>query len=111
MEKPFAMAYVRLRLEKGTALPDGEHKLAIFKVARLCKLTFSTGSIFQCSVQVDGKAYNDKDTHYLHLPSMLSGGHSAKRTCTGLTWSPKDSFSIQTIICSTQFTQNGNRFC
>jgi len=46
-EKPFALAYVRLRLEKGTAVPDGEHKLAIFKVRKKnpCRLQFSSVNV------------------------------------------------------------------
>ncbi|XP_065221520.1 dedicator of cytokinesis protein 2 isoform X3 [Planococcus citri] len=86
-EKPFAMAFVRLMQENGTTLKDEVHDLLVYKV--------------------DPKKYEPIDIVYLELAStrteLLEG---ARTTMPGLTLCNKDTFFIQTKVCSTKLTQN-----
>ncbi|PSN51994.1 Dedicator of cytokinesis protein 1 [Blattella germanica] len=86
-EKPFALSYVKLMQENGTTLKDTEHELLVYKV--------------------DHKKFEETDLGYLNLPSTrgeLTEGQ--KPHSGGLSLSSKDSFSIQTNVCSTKLTQN-----
>ncbi|KAJ9589857.1 hypothetical protein L9F63_017012, partial [Diploptera punctata] len=86
-EKPFAMSYVKLMQENGTTLKDTKHELLVYKI--------------------DHKKFEDSDLGYLKLPSTreeLKDGQ--KPHCGGIALSSKDSFTIQTNVCSTKLTQN-----
>lgn len=85
-EKPFALSYVRLMQSNGTTLPQEKHQLAVYKI--------------------DYKKY-EKDTQlsYLSLPSHVKEV-SGKPSANGLTLTPKDSFTIETNLCSTKLTQD-----
>uniref|UniRef100_A0A0A9Z7E6 Dedicator of cytokinesis protein 1 n=1 Tax=Lygus hesperus TaxID=30085 RepID=A0A0A9Z7E6_LYGHE len=86
-EKPFAMSYVKLMQENGTTLPDTTHELLVYKV--------------------DNKKWDPTDVSYLTLPSTraeLQDG--SKPSVNGLILTNKDSFTIQTNVCSTKLTQN-----
>lgn len=86
-EKPFAMSYVKLMQEDGTTLKDISHDLLVYKI--------------------DHKKFDDQDMSYLKLPSVrneLSDGQKINQN--GLHLSNKDSFVIQTNVCSTKLTQN-----
>lgn len=88
-EKPFGLSYVRLMQNNGTTLQHKCHQLIVYKI--------------------DQKKY-DKDTehNYLNLPSRtfeLNG--IPKPSATAFSLSPKDSFTIETNLCSTKLTQDG----
>ncbi|KAL1137917.1 hypothetical protein AAG570_009612 [Ranatra chinensis] len=86
-EKPFALSFVRLMQENGTTLPDTQHELLVYKV--------------------DHKKYTPEDVGYLSLPATrneLEDGIKPSTNCLSL--SSKDSFVIQTNVCSTKLTQN-----
>lgn len=88
-EKPFGLSYVRLMQENGTTLQHKSHQLIVYKI--------------------DHKKY-DKETQlcYLGLPSMqseLTG--NAKPAAGGLSISSKDTFVIESNLCSTKLTQDG----
>ncbi|GLG95600.1 uncharacterized protein GBIM_02534 [Gryllus bimaculatus] len=86
-EKPFAMSYVKLMQEDGTTLRDTQHNLLVYKI--------------------DQKKFDDTDMNYLKLPSVrhdISDGQKINQN--GLHLSSKDTFVIQTNVCSTKLTQN-----
>ncbi|XP_069695131.1 dedicator of cytokinesis protein 1 isoform X3 [Periplaneta americana] len=86
-EKPFAMSYVKLMQENGTTLRDTQHELLVYKI--------------------DHKKFEDTDLGYLSLPSTreeLTEGQKPQHG--GISLSSKDSFTIQTNVCSTKLTQN-----
>ncbi|KAF6209244.1 hypothetical protein GE061_014989 [Apolygus lucorum] len=86
-EKPFAMSYVKLMQENGTTLPDTTHELLVYKV--------------------DHKKWDPTDLSYLTLPSTRAElQHGSKPSVNGLILTNKDSFTIQTNVCSTKLTQN-----
>lgn len=89
-EKPFALSYVRLMQDNGTTLQHKCHQLIVYKI--------------------DHRKY-DKDTQscYLNLPSRTTEilVSNTKPSSGGLTISPKDSFTIETNLCSTKLTQDG----
>lgn len=88
-EKPFGLSYVRLMQDNGTTLQHSSHQLIVYKI--------------------DNKKF-DKETQlcYLTLPSrVVELATNAKPTAGGLTISPKDSFTIETNLCSTKLTQDG----
>ncbi|XP_014253314.1 dedicator of cytokinesis protein 1 isoform X3 [Cimex lectularius] len=86
-EKPFALSYVKLMQKNGTTLADTVHELLVYKV--------------------DHKKYDPKDIAYLALPSTRSELEDGTKPATnGLTLTNKDSFTIQTNVCSTKLTQN-----
>lgn len=90
-EKPFAMSYVRLMQDNGTTLQHDCHCLIVYKI--------------------DQKKF-DKDTqlNYLTLPSRIFElGKNPKPSAAGLSLSSKDSFTIETNLCSTKLTQDGKR--
>ncbi|BES96169.1 Dedicator of cytokinesis [Nesidiocoris tenuis] len=86
-EKPFAMSYVKLMQENGTTLPDTTHELLVYKV--------------------DQKKWDPSEVSYLALPSTRSElEDGSKPSVNGLSLTNKDSFTIQTNVCSTKLTQN-----
>lgn len=104
IEKPFAMSFIRLMNENGTTLSDRNHELLVYKV--------------------DHKRYDESEIAYLKLPSsreelekrVNDSNHninhigvkqlSSMFQTNGIQISPKDSFSISTVVCSTKLTQN-----
>ena len=104
IEKPFAMSFIRLMNENGTTLLDRNHELLVYKV--------------------DHKRYEESEVAYLKLPStreelekrVNDSNHninhigvkqlSSMFQTNGIQISPKDSFSISTVVCSTKLTQN-----
>ena len=103
-EKPFAMSFVRLMNENGTTMSDQSHELLVYKV--------------------DHKRFDDSDVAYLKLPStreelekrVNDSNHNINQIgvkqlsnmfqTNGIQISPKDSFMISTVVCSTKLTQN-----
>lgn len=88
-EKPFGLSYVRLMQNNGTTLQHKCHQLVVYKI--------------------DHKKY-DKDTQlcYLELPSCsYEVQANTKPSAGGLTISSKDSFLVETNLCSTKLTQDG----
>uniref|UniRef100_A0A8C2ASL7 Dedicator of cytokinesis 5 n=1 Tax=Cyprinus carpio TaxID=7962 RepID=A0A8C2ASL7_CYPCA len=90
-EKPFGMAFVRLMKLDGTTLPDGKHKLIVYKV--------------------DVKKADDAKT-YLTLPGSYAEVEEKERQTGksfhhgGIIPITKDSFQIASLTCSTKLTQN-----
>lgn len=88
-EKPFGLSYVRLMQDNGTTLQHKCHQLAVYKI--------------------DHKKH-DRETQlsYLELPSRSSEVPvGTKPSAGGLSISPKDSFFVETNLCSTKLTQDG----
>lgn len=88
-EKPFGLSYVRLMQDNGTTLQHKCHQLIVYRI--------------------DHKKY-DKDTQlsYLELPSrIVELTNNAEPAAGGLSISPKDSFTVETNLCSTKLTQDG----
>uniref|UniRef100_A0A8C1PG78 Dedicator of cytokinesis 5 n=1 Tax=Cyprinus carpio TaxID=7962 RepID=A0A8C1PG78_CYPCA len=75
-EKPFGMAFVRLMKPDGTTLPDGKHKLIVYKVGFCKKLE-------------EKERQTGKSFHH-----------------GGIIPITKDSFQIASLTCSTKLTQN-----
>ncbi|XP_071039760.1 dedicator of cytokinesis protein 1 isoform X2 [Parasteatoda tepidariorum] len=100
-EKAFAVAFVKLMQENGTTLKDETHELLVYKI--------------------DYKRFDDLDISYLKLPSTRqelekyisancpptpTKNNNNVITSNGLTLTPKDSFYISSLVCSTKLTQN-----
>lgn len=87
--KPFAVSYIKLLNDDGTALQQGQYKLAVYKIDK--KLDIETIS-----------------NHYLQLHSSLQDAINAneKSPLDGFTFNAKDSFVIRTNLCSTKLTQD-----
>ena len=103
-EKPFAMSFIRLMNENGTTMSDQSHELLVYKV--------------------DHKRFDDSEVAYLKLPStreelekrVNDSNHNINQIgvkqlsnmfqTNGIQISPKDSFYISTVVCSTKLTQN-----
>ncbi|XP_058117001.1 dedicator of cytokinesis protein 1 [Anopheles coustani] len=88
-EKPFGMAYVRLMNDDGTTLQHRRHTLLVYKI--------------------DHKKYDEETQYnYMSLPSLAddlpTGG--SKPSIAGFSLASKDSFIIETNLCSTKLTQN-----
>lgn len=63
-------------------------------------------TIYVC--QVDHKKYESTDLGYLTLPSTRAElVEGVKPSVAGLVLTNKDTFNIQTNVCSTKLTQNG----
>ncbi|GAB6025462.1 Dedicator of cytokinesis protein 5 [Chamberlinius hualienensis] len=94
-EKLFAISFIRLMLPNGTTVKDSVHDLLVYKV--------------------DHKKFEEVGAPYLNLPSTkqeleeLRHGEPLSKSALHhafLTYSPKDSFQISTLVCSTKLTQN-----
>lgn len=92
VEKPFGLSYVRLMQENGTTLQHQCHQLVVYKI--------------------DTKKF-DKDSQldYLGLPSRCNElsvvGCKKPDAKSILSVAAKDSFTIETNLCSTKLTHNG----
>ncbi|CAL8078440.1 unnamed protein product [Orchesella dallaii] len=90
-ERPFALAYLRLKEVEGTAVKDGIHDLIVYKV--------------------DPKHFKESEVEYLSLPYERTPNWqvTAKPACpAGFSCVPKDCFFIRTTLCSTKFTQDAD---
>ncbi|XP_076042771.1 dedicator of cytokinesis protein 1-like isoform X4 [Oratosquilla oratoria] len=86
-EKPFAMAYMQLMQSNGTTLQNTDHDLIVYKI--------------------DSKKWSEDDFGYLKLRWRAVPGEELDKTAQhGLSPSSKDSFTINTVFCSTKLTQN-----
>lgn len=76
-------------IDNGTALQQKCHQLIVYKI--------------------DHKKYNkDNQLSYLGLPSRtFELSTNSKPSAQGLSLLPKDSFVIETNLCSTKLTQDG----
>ncbi|XP_058812929.1 dedicator of cytokinesis protein 1 isoform X3 [Topomyia yanbarensis] len=89
-EKPFGLSYVKLMNDDGTTLQHKRHQLLVYKI--------------------DHKKFDQETQYnYLQLPTLadelanISGG---KPSVSGFSLASKDSFTIETNLCSTKLTQN-----
>lgn len=90
VEKPFALAYVKLMQKNETALQQKNHELIVYKI--------------------DYKKYDEENKlKYLELLSHQSelNATNNKQSAPGLTISQKDTFIININLCSTKLTQDG----
>ncbi|XP_037077483.1 dedicator of cytokinesis protein 1-like, partial [Pollicipes pollicipes] len=86
-EKPFGLAYVNLIQKNGTTLKNTRHELNVYKV--------------------DAKRFDEGDVSYLTLPALRSELVDGTRPGSGpFLLSLRDSFSLQSLTCSTKLTQN-----
>ncbi|KAF8795296.1 Dedicator of cytokinesis protein 1 like protein [Argiope bruennichi] len=100
-EKAFAVSFVKLMHENGTTLKDEVHELLVYKI--------------------DYKRFDDSDISYINLPSTRqelekyiavncpptpNKNSNSLISLNGLTLSSKDSFYINSLVCSTKLTQN-----
>lgn len=88
-EKPFGLSYVRLMQENGTTLKHEPHQLIVYKI--------------------DQKKYDgESSANYLTLPSKtVELVQNAKPAATGFVFCAKDHFIIDSNLCSTKLTQDG----
>ncbi len=84
---PWAMAFLRLVNDHDkTAVRDGTHELLVYKIE---------------------KKFEFEGAPYLQLPCPKSNlYHLKQKSSLNLTALPKDSFVVQTTLCSTKLTQN-----
>lgn len=91
-EKPFGLSYVRLMQDNGTTLQHKCHQLIVYKIDK-------------------NKKYDkDIEYNYLNLPSMNTFDtkiNTQKLSSPPYSVSQKDSFIIETNLCSTKLTQDG----
>ena len=103
LEKPFALAFLPLKSEDGTALQDRTYELVVF---RIDPKQFSEKSI--SSAYLKFKEFEGK----IDLaPTTNGNGHSKPTpppTEGCYTYSPKEFFSVSSLVCSTKLTQNVN---
>lgn len=87
--KPFALAYVKLMAKDETAIQQGEHNLAVYKIDK--------------KIDSDAMMHN-----YLTLPTKFHTANTPaeKPSSQGFTFMPKDSFIVRTNLCSTRLTQD-----
>lgn len=88
--KPFALAYVKLMAKDETAIQQGEHSLAVYRIDK--------------KIDSDAMMHN-----YLSLPTKFNTANSPtgeKPSSQGFSFMPKDSFVIRTNLCSTRLTQD-----
>ncbi|ESO92727.1 hypothetical protein LOTGIDRAFT_232874 [Lottia gigantea] len=95
-EKPFAMSYIRLMNENGTTMEDCVHDLLVYKLE--CKKHEDRGylNLPTTKRELEHRFANHPTTGKVHLQSK-SGS---------IVYSNKDSFTIQTFVCSTKLTNN-----
>ncbi|XP_043216564.1 dedicator of cytokinesis protein 1-like isoform X2 [Amphibalanus amphitrite] len=87
-EKPFGLAYVNLLQSDCTTLRNTRHELNVYKI--------------------NSKSYEEGDTSYLNLPALKSDIRDGQpRPESGpYLLSLRDSFSLESITCSTKLTQD-----
>ena len=83
---PYAMSFVKLNTDEGTTIPDQDHKLAVYKIGN--------------KVDIKGNPF------YLNMSSHKEGVRDKDKKDNGLTYIQRDVFVINTILASTQLTQN-----
>ncbi|XP_063703271.1 dedicator of cytokinesis protein 1 isoform X2 [Culicoides brevitarsis] len=83
--KPFALAHMKLMAEDETAIQQGEHSLAVYKI--------------------DKKIDDSMMRNYLTLPTKVDPA-AEKPSTQGFSFQPKDSFYVKTNLCSTRLTQD-----
>ncbi|KAG8934388.1 hypothetical protein FRC01_003345 [Tulasnella sp. 417] len=83
-ERPFAFGYLPLFPERQSFLEDGSHTLILYKADKLSAIPI---------------------TEYINAPAVVgqSESHTMSRNLVPL----RDSFTIRSFLCSTQFTANG----
>ena len=88
-EKPFGLSYVRLMQKNGTTLKHEHHQLIVYKI--------------------DHKKYDaETAANYLRLPSRsVELVANEKPSEVGFSYCAKDHFIIDTNLCSTKLTQDG----
>lgn len=88
-EKPFGLSYVRLMQKNGTTLKHEHHQLIVYKI--------------------DHKKYDaETAANYLRLPSRsVELAANEKPSEVGFSYCAKDHFIIDTNLCSTKLTQDG----
>ena len=86
-QPPWAMAFLKLVSDHDkTTVKDGSHDLLVYKIE---------------------KRFDFEASCYLHLPFYKSNQYLLKQKSNSiLTALPKDSFLVQTTLCSTKLTQN-----
>ncbi|OQV18060.1 Dedicator of cytokinesis protein 1 [Hypsibius exemplaris] len=98
-EKPFALAFLPLKSDDGTALQDRTYNMAVYRIdAKL----FSEKSISPAYLQFN--EFEDK----IDLTTISNGQTKlAPPPSEGCyTYSAKESFSVSSLVCSTKLTQN-----
>uniref|UniRef100_A0A336MXM4 CSON008790 protein n=1 Tax=Culicoides sonorensis TaxID=179676 RepID=A0A336MXM4_CULSO len=87
--KPFALAHVKLMDADETAIQQGEHSLAVYKIDKKADI----GSMLH---------------NYIDLPTENSQANALpeKPSAPGFAFMPKDSFIVKTNLCSTRLTQD-----
>ncbi|UYV68725.1 DOCK2 [Cordylochernes scorpioides] len=105
VEKPFALSYVKLMQENGTTLKDETHELLVYKVRNTTWLNLTV---------LDHKRLEDP-LAYLNLPATrqeleelvaVTASPKSSVQAPGIALSPRDAFSISSLVCSTKLTQN-----
>lgn len=88
-EKPFALSYVKLMQDNGTTLQHTDHRLVVYRL--------------------DHKKYDRESSfNYFTLPSQVSElVQTPKPSAVGFSLCAKDFLEINTNLCSTKLTQNG----
>lgn len=118
-ERPFAYAYIKLMNENGTTIKDKQHNLIIYKVDAK-KFENNSENVFKYLLSrpsTKSEIMNDKQVY--NSNRSLTNGNSSRKTLErsisinsnnlnipGLSMNQKDSFLIDTVICSTKLTQN-----
>ena len=100
-EKPFAYAYIKLMNENGTTIKDKQHNLIIYKVDTKKFESNLDGAFKHLLSKPSTKGETEKLTNSDKNLLLINGNST-----NGLTINLKDSFIIETIICSTKLTQN-----
>lgn len=100
-EKPFAYAYIKLMNENGTTIKDKQHNLIIYKVDTKKFESNLDGAFKHLLSKPSTKGETEKLTNSNKNLLLINGNSTS-----GLTINLKDSFLIETIICSTKLTQN-----
>ena len=83
---PYAMSYVKLNTEEGTTILDKDHRLAVYRIGN--------------KVEVRNNPF------YLTMSSHKESVSDKDKKDNGLTFIKGDVFVINTILASTQLTQN-----
>ena len=99
-EKPFAYAYIKLMNENRTTIKDKQHNLIIYKVD--AKKFDNLDNAFKFLVNKPSTKNENEKLSNSTKNLLLTNGNSTN----GLSINLKDSFLIETIICSTKLTQN-----
>ncbi|KHJ41068.1 hypothetical protein D918_08844, partial [Trichuris suis] len=95
-ERPFAVSFIRLRQSNGTVIKDGRHDLVVYRLAAKIEesdFSYHTLPATRADLEMSG------------LSNVSSRSHIQSPT-GAFAISPKDCFTINTIVCSTSLTQN-----